>query len=102
MFIGDIVGRIKPGEIVLVGFQKLSVQPLEICYPIEVKDWTLPVLKSFQKILKLVARNGYELNIKGTAENIMKICPTLKSKTYQTIQLLATFNLISLSLEEQG
>jgi hypothetical protein len=48
----------KIGELALTGFQKLSAQLREICYPIGAKDLNSPVLKSFSQIQKLFALNG--------------------------------------------
>jgi sarcosine oxidase gamma subunit len=48
----------KIGKLALAGFQKLSAQVREICYPIGAKDFNLPVLKSFSQIQKLFALNG--------------------------------------------
>jgi hypothetical protein len=50
----------KAGEMALAGFQKLSVQLREICYPIGAKDLNSPVLKSFSQIQKVFALNGKE------------------------------------------
>jgi hypothetical protein len=44
---------LKIGKLALAGFQKLSAQLQEICYPIGAKDFNLPVLKSFSQIQKL-------------------------------------------------
>jgi hypothetical protein len=40
----------KFGELALAGFQKLSAQLREICYPVGAKDLNLPVVKSFLQI----------------------------------------------------
>jgi hypothetical protein len=48
----------KIGELALTGFQKLSVQLQEICYPIGAKDLNLPDLRSFSQIQKLSELNG--------------------------------------------
>jgi hypothetical protein len=48
----------KIGELALAGFQKLSAQLREICYPLGAKDLNLQVLKSFSQIQKLFALNG--------------------------------------------
>jgi hypothetical protein len=50
----------KIGELALAGFQKLSAQLQEICYPIGAKDLNSPVLKSFSQIQKVFALNGKE------------------------------------------
>jgi hypothetical protein len=50
----------KTSEMALAGFQKLSAQLREICYPIGAKDLNLPVLKSFSQIKKVFALNGKE------------------------------------------
>jgi hypothetical protein len=50
----------KIGELALAGFQKLSAQLREICYPIGAKDLKTPVLKSFSQIQKVFALNGKE------------------------------------------
>jgi hypothetical protein len=39
----------KISEMALAGFQKLSAQLQEICYPIGAKDLNLPLLKAFRK-----------------------------------------------------
>jgi hypothetical protein len=44
----------------LAGFQKLSAQLREICYPIGAKDLNSPVLKSFLQIQKVLALNAKE------------------------------------------
>jgi hypothetical protein len=49
---------VKTGELALVGFQKLSAQLQEICYPIGAKDLNSPVLKRFSQIQKFFALNG--------------------------------------------
>jgi hypothetical protein len=50
----------KTGEMALAGFQKLSAQLREICYPTGAKDLNSPVLKSFLLIQKVFALNGKE------------------------------------------
>jgi hypothetical protein len=50
----------KTGEIALAGFQKLSTQLREICYPVGAKDLNSPVLKSFSQIQKVFTLNGKE------------------------------------------
>jgi hypothetical protein len=47
----------KTGELALAGFQKLSAQLREICYPIGAKYLNLPVLKNFSQIQKVFAIN---------------------------------------------
>jgi hypothetical protein len=48
----------KTGELALAGFQKLSAQLREICYPIGAKDLNSPVLKSFLQIQEVFVLNG--------------------------------------------
>jgi hypothetical protein len=48
----------KIGKLALAGFQKLSAQLREICYPIGAKDLNSPVFKSVSQIQKLLALNG--------------------------------------------
>jgi hypothetical protein len=50
----------KTGKMALDGFQKLSAQLREICYPIGAKDLNSPVLKSFMQAQKVFAFNGKE------------------------------------------
>jgi hypothetical protein len=50
----------KTGKMALAGFQKLSAQLREICYPIGAKDLNSLVLKSFSQILKVFALNFKE------------------------------------------
>jgi hypothetical protein len=45
-------------ELALAGFQKLSAQLREICYPLGAKDLNLLVLKSFSQIQKFFELNG--------------------------------------------
>jgi hypothetical protein len=52
----------KIGELALAGFQKLSAQLQEICYPIEAQDLNSPVSKSFSQIQKLFALNPKKKN----------------------------------------
>jgi hypothetical protein len=46
------------GELALAGFQKLSVQLPEICYPVGAKDLNFPVIKNFLQIQKLFMLNS--------------------------------------------
>jgi hypothetical protein len=47
----------KIGKLALAGFQKLSAQLREICYPKGAKDLKSPFLKSFSQIQKLFANS---------------------------------------------
>jgi hypothetical protein len=44
----------------LAGFQKLSAQLREICYPKGAKDLNSPILKSFSQFQKIFVLNGKE------------------------------------------
>jgi hypothetical protein len=50
----------KTDEMALAGFQKLSAQLREVCYPIGAKDLNSPFLRRFSQILKVFVLNGKE------------------------------------------
>jgi hypothetical protein len=54
------LAHFKTAKLTLAGFQKLSAQLQEICYPIGARDLNLPVLKHFSQIQKLFTPKDYE------------------------------------------
>ncbi len=62
----------KPVRLPLAGFQKLSAQLWDICFPIGAKDLNSPVLKRFQKIQKLLAPTVKNLIIQFKLKELLK------------------------------